>query len=994
MLFAVGPITTIKQGTKDIGLGLTGVAYYADVTSLYYNPALLVLNDRNTLQAEYSYNENKLFNQISVNYMRFMEKKIVMGLNFLYYNPPSEIIRDEEGNILRQLGQVAHQFNGTASVKVSKIVNLGVSFKVLNNNYDEESYTSVAMDVGALYVPFKKAKTFNLGLNVMNLLSTRGKLNQVEIKEPFNLKIGASYRWHWKQHNFLTAVDVNTKKEYFPQYGVGLEYTFKNLFSVRLGYNDLTQFTLGAGFVIYPVAINYSFEKQDQTKIVNHIFSATYHFKPELNAEMREQYYNKGIMHYNDFKFEKAFEFFSAIYESDKYYRETEYYYELLYKRVQLEKRLQKQRFVAAEGLYQEAITHYKNNNNTEAINKLIECLRKNNNHQDAKKLLNRIRGVELARVNNEKSRVREKEGDYYFLLNNFPAALVEYEEALKLNPDNETLHIKIKDTKEQLKKLDIDVVSMNLYKEALQLYEKGDYGKAISKWQEVLAANPDFINAKVQIQKAEQMQRQQEDQRFTSRVVQDRIKDLIKVINYKIRKKNYAQALFSAEELLEIAPGHKEGVNLKLQIINKINDKKVMDAQERQQKEQESLVQGIEAYKRGELDKALYHLSVVVALNPVKGSAIKELNVILSKMSEFESSGVSQDSSGYQLISRHYERGMTYYKKNNFEAAALEWKRVLKMVPGNREIAEKLENTEEKVRQEKEEKLAIFHLKRAQDFLKENKKDLAIAEAKRILGILPNNLKAQDIVKQCLEGLDKEKSVQNGLEKANTLAKDSKYQEAIQELKVVLILESDNKLALQRLQEYESNLTGIEKSNEAKDNLDMALKYFENENFKDARRMVQKVLDKDRKNVRAKELLDKINQIEVEIDINRIQKKKVIELYNKGVSYYTDEKYNECINTMKEILAKEPDNMGAIKFIEKSKQKLNEKESAKVAQKDKKVDKQLIWQYYLKGINYYTSGDIDNAIKEWQSALQLDPENKKIKQSLERAYAKKAVLE
>lgn len=43
----------------------------------------------------------------------------------------------------------------------------------------------------------------------------------------------------------------------------GVEYTFKDVFSVRTGYNDLGNLTLGAGVKLPKLNIDYSFAKFD-----------------------------------------------------------------------------------------------------------------------------------------------------------------------------------------------------------------------------------------------------------------------------------------------------------------------------------------------------------------------------------------------------------------------------------------------------------------------------------------------------------------------------------------------------------------------------------------------------------------------------------------------------------------------------------------------------------------------------------------------------------
>ncbi len=988
------PVASISHGTRNTALGHTGVSYYANVTSIFYNPSLLLLNYRNTFDFEYSYNQDKLFNMLSFNYMRYVMRNTVVGLNFIFYQPSDEIIYDGEGNILEKIGQRTHVFNSGICIRAEKRINIGTALRFVNNNYNEEAYNSIMLDFGLVYLPYNLVKNLNIGINFMNLLKIQQEFVDDKVKEPFNLKAGVSYSYRSRRHDYLFAVEFNSKKDYFSQYGVGAEFILNHFWSFRIGYNEKNEVTAGSGVKISSFQFDYSCEKQQENDVFNHKFSITYYFPLELDEAMKEKYYNKGLQYYNDFHFKRSYEYFKKLYKSDRFYRETEYYYELLQKRTQEIDKHRVKRIALAEVLYQGAVKYYKQKENNRAINKLIECLKKNKNHQDAKILLSRIKTEEIESMNKKQAMVRVKEGDYYFLLSNFPAALFEYKEALKLSPKNKEIQNKIKQTEEKLSHLDIKALGIKLSKEGENLFNKKEYNNAIALWREALAINPDLSKVRDRINKAEELMNDMEDKKLTDRVVNDHINNLFKIIAYKIKKENYSSALFQVEEILEIKPDNKKAKMLKARILKKIDDKEIKDNQEKSRLGKKHLKEGINLYKKGEMDKALYHLAVVIAMDPKKGQVIKELNLILKRMAEFEALGVAKDSPNYKLVKKHYIKGTAYYNKHDFAAAAAEWKRVVRILPNWSKKDNKLANVEELAKKSKQKKLAHFHLKRAETFLKQDKKKLALAEAKRILAILPEHKKAERIIKKCLEGSDMEQAVRERIENAKELSEDSKYNEAIQELKIALISDPGNKIAKKRLHEYKIRLSDIEKEKKVEHDLDLAYKYFAHENYNNAKELVRKVLEIDYFNKKAKKLLNEIKEKEMHKDFSKVEKKKIIKLYNQGITYYLDQKYKKCIEKMKSVIALDIDNVQALKFIEKSKERLKDKAALPGSKKRKKIDKKLVWKYYLKGMNYYTSGDMKNAIKEWQHALQFDPENKKIKQSIVRARAKKAVLE
>ena len=88
-------------------------------------------------------------------------------------------------------------------------------------------------------------------------------------------KIGAAYSFDFFSGTFTPAMDFDVRFENrqtasnfnlgavsFDFHG-GMEYTFKNLISIRGGYNELGNLTLGAGVKLPKLMIDYSFVKFD-----------------------------------------------------------------------------------------------------------------------------------------------------------------------------------------------------------------------------------------------------------------------------------------------------------------------------------------------------------------------------------------------------------------------------------------------------------------------------------------------------------------------------------------------------------------------------------------------------------------------------------------------------------------------------------------------------------------------------------------------------------
>ncbi|MDD5065663.1 MAG: tetratricopeptide repeat protein, partial [bacterium] len=248
--------------------------------------------------------------------------------------------------------------------------------------------------------------------------------------------------------------------------------------------------------------------------------------------------------------------------------------------------------------------------------------------------------------------------------------------------------------------------------------------------------------------------------------------------------------------------------------------------------------------------------------------------------------------------------------------------------------------------------------------------------------------------IHKCAVNTDKNKLVNDRLNKAKDLAQKSQYSDAVSEVKLVLVMDKENKQAKDKLLEYETSLNKQKAASEPQNNLDLAYNYFSAGSYNNAKETVNSILEKDGNNVKAKKLLDMIEEKEVEGDLEKINRKKIMELYSQGVTLYVNQDYDGCLKTMKTIVEIDPDNMQALKFIDKAKAKISEKTESQTARTLTPASKKLVWECYLKGINFYQNDELEKAINEWKQALKLDPTNSKIKGVLDKAYKKREMLE
>jgi hypothetical protein len=147
----------------------------------------------------------------------------------------------------------------------------GASIKIIRRDIAEFSATGIGFDVGAFYMPLQN---LYLGANIQDVTTTlvAWSTGRNELISP-TAKIGAAYKLEILGGTVMPAVDFDIRFEdrrysAYTNLGpvsldthAGIEYTFKNLFSIRGGYNDVKQFTVGAGIKLPKLNIDYSFAR-------------------------------------------------------------------------------------------------------------------------------------------------------------------------------------------------------------------------------------------------------------------------------------------------------------------------------------------------------------------------------------------------------------------------------------------------------------------------------------------------------------------------------------------------------------------------------------------------------------------------------------------------------------------------------------------------------------------------------------------------------------
>jgi hypothetical protein len=166
-------------------------------------------------------------------------------------------------------------FYFTYSRKESDEFSYGANIKLIRRELGQNAATGVGLDIGLWYTPFENMV---LGANFQDVTTTFLAWNTGtnELISP-TMKVGSAYFIEAFGGRFAPAIDFDIRFEnrrYASTANLGpvsfdlhsgMEFQFKNLVALRVGYSDVKQLTMGAGVQLPKLNIDYSFAKFDGT---------------------------------------------------------------------------------------------------------------------------------------------------------------------------------------------------------------------------------------------------------------------------------------------------------------------------------------------------------------------------------------------------------------------------------------------------------------------------------------------------------------------------------------------------------------------------------------------------------------------------------------------------------------------------------------------------------------------------------------------------------
>ena len=294
-----GEFMAIGIGGRPLGMGGAFVGIANDVTAGYYNPAGLANINYPQISLMHSEQFGNLVNydyaavgipfgadlSFGLSIMRLGVDGIPDTRNALIDGQTGELINDINNIYARLDYSRITEFSNqdwavylTFSKRQSDKFYWGANVKIIKRDIAEFSATGVGFDVGAYYMPIEN---LSVGANMQDATTTliAWDTGRNELVSP-TLKLGGAYMITGFLGGYIMPVldfDVRFENRQFASnfnlgpvsfdMHAGVEVNIENLVYIRGGYNDVKQFTVGAGVKLPKLNIDYSFARFSESEI-------------------------------------------------------------------------------------------------------------------------------------------------------------------------------------------------------------------------------------------------------------------------------------------------------------------------------------------------------------------------------------------------------------------------------------------------------------------------------------------------------------------------------------------------------------------------------------------------------------------------------------------------------------------------------------------------------------------------------------------------------
>lgn len=235
---------------RSIGVGKAYTALTDRADSLLWNPAGLASSFKQEIQLTYSQDFNMVQNGFISGKMPLFSSHMMMGIGYIFSNVNDITGMNEDGNFTNNFSFLNHAFLLGVSMPLLTDVDMGITFKYIQKKIPDESNQGLSIDLGGKIRPIS---FLTLGCVLKDV--TYPYIGPDRIYP--SCVLGSDLIFFSSAFHVLT--DLNICKTRPSQLNLGVEWTPLEFFSLRSGYENLSNFHAGLSLNLTGFILDYSF---------------------------------------------------------------------------------------------------------------------------------------------------------------------------------------------------------------------------------------------------------------------------------------------------------------------------------------------------------------------------------------------------------------------------------------------------------------------------------------------------------------------------------------------------------------------------------------------------------------------------------------------------------------------------------------------------------------------------------------------------------------
>jgi len=571
---------------REIAMGEVGISCSYGVNSINWNPGCFGFLDR----LEFSFMHAEWFQGIRYVNFGFAQPlsfgNIGVGMKGLWLGDIEGWTGPDPEDYQGEFNALNLAVNLSFSKKIGTNKSFGLNLKPIYENIATEKAFAFASDLGFLYeLPVKGLKA---GLTFQNI-GTCIKFKEEGSSLPSFVGVGFSYPLF--NESVTIAADILKPFKENLEFRTGVEYLLSDIIAFRFGYKsglsktgEFAGLNCGFGAKVRDLNLDYAFAPYGVLGLTHRV-SLTYYVGREKEKE------------------------------------------EMITKK--MEEELRQKEILTAENFYKQGLNHFSQKRFDNAIDAFDLALVWYPDYKGAK--------AELERAVQEKEKreiqKRMKIGIKDYNENNLVDAIYEFSYVLSLDSTNANAKVWLEASKSKV----AEIQTAKAYREAarfdeimkyfssgISYYSKGKYRLAISEWGRVLTLDPQHIEAKDYISKA-------------NAKMEGEILACLQKANRYIEQQNWELASAELKKVLSLDPGNSQGLSLEKEVRTNLMkaEKERKEYVEKAAKENimELYLKGIGAYTKDHLESAILYWKKVLEIDPKHKNAKRNIERAKTKL-------------------------------------------------------------------------------------------------------------------------------------------------------------------------------------------------------------------------------------------------------------------------------------------------------------------------------------------------------------------------